>query len=73
MPAYHRDCLVYSTTELTSVDALIRDKVYKSRYERGKLKVNSVQLFGSDPEVFVQAAKKVGEEADIIDVNFGCM
>lgn len=62
----------YSTTELTSVDALIRDKVFKSRYERGNLKVNSVQLFGSKPEIFIQAANKVENEADIIDVNFGC-
>lgn len=62
----------YSTTELTSIDALVRDKVYKSRYERGNLKINSVQLFGSKPEVFVEAAKIVLDEADIIDVNFGC-
>ncbi len=62
----------YSTTELTSVEALIRDKVFKSRYERGKLKINSVQLFGSKPESFVLAAKKVSDQADIIDVNFGC-
>lgn len=62
----------YSTTELTSIDALVRDKVLKSRYERGNLKVNSVQLFGSKPEVFVSAANVVLDEADIIDVNFGC-
>lgn len=62
----------YSTTELTSVDALIRDKVSFARYQKGNLKVNSVQLFGSKPEVFVQAAKKVEDEADFIDVNFGC-
>lgn len=62
----------YSTTELTSVDALIRDKVPKSRYQRGNLKHNSVQLFGSKPEVFVKAANKVESDADAIDVNFGC-
>jgi nifR3 family TIM-barrel protein len=62
----------YSSTELTSVDALIRDKVQFSRYQRGNLKVNSVQLFGSKPEVFTQALEKVESEADIIDVNFGC-
>lgn len=62
----------YSTTELTSIDALVRDKVYKSRYERGNLKINSVQLFGSKPDVFVEAAKIVSGDADIIDVNFGC-
>lgn len=62
----------YSTTELTSVDAIVRDKVGKSRYERGNLKINSVQLFGKKPEVFVEAAKKVYDEANMIDVNFGC-
>lgn len=62
----------YSTTELTSVDALVRDKVPLGRYQRGNLKVNSVQLFGSKPEIFSQAAKKVEDEADFIDVNFGC-
>ena len=62
----------YSTTELTSIDALVRDKVYKSRYERGNLKINSVQLFGSKPDVFVKATKIVINEADIIDINFGC-
>ena len=62
----------YTTTELSSIEALIRDKTYKSRYERGKLKTNSVQLFGSKPESFVKAAQKVSDEADIIDVNFGC-
>lgn len=62
----------YSVSELTSVDALIRDKVFKSRYSRGNLKVNCVQLFGSKPETFVDAAKFLGDETDFIDVNFGC-
>lgn len=62
----------YSTTELTSIEALIRDKVPKSRYMKGNLKINSVQLFGSNPESFVKAAKHVYDEADMIDVNFGC-
>lgn len=62
----------YSTSELTSVDALVRDKVYPARYCRGNLKHNSVQLFGSNPDTFVEAAKKVDDQADSIDVNFGC-
>ena len=62
----------YSTTELTSVESLIRDKVHPSRYERKNLKVNSIQLFGKDPKSFVLAAKKVYDEADFFDVNFGC-
>ena len=62
----------YSTTELISVDALIREKVFKSRYERGNLKLNSVQLFGSKPEIFTKAANFILDDADIVDVNFGC-
>ncbi|MCA9497203.1 MAG: tRNA-dihydrouridine synthase, partial [Nanoarchaeota archaeon] len=62
----------YSVSELTSVDAFVRGKIFKSRYERGKLKVNSVQFFGSNPDTFVKAANIVGDEADIIDINFGC-
>jgi len=62
----------YSTCELTSIDALVRDKVKKDRYARGNLKYSSVQLFGSKLDVFVEAANKVGNDADAIDVNFGC-
>lgn len=62
----------YTISELTSVDALVRDKVFKSRYERGNLKTNCVQLFGSKPETFVEAAKKIEAQVDIFDVNFGC-
>ena len=62
----------YSTCELTSIDAIVRDKVKHDRYARGKLKYSSVQLFGSKPQVFVDAANKVLADADAIDVNFGC-
>jgi tRNA-dihydrouridine synthase B len=62
----------YSTCELTSIDAIVRDKVKHGRYVRGKLKYSSVQLFGSKPDVFVEAANRVLADADAIDVNFGC-
>ncbi len=62
----------YSTSELSSVEALIRGKIFKTRYEKGNLKLNSVQLFGSNPESFVKAADLVADDADVIDVNFGC-
>ena len=62
----------YGTTELTSVDALVRDKVMESRYKKENLKVNSIQLFGHNPQTFVDAAKKIQHEADFIDINFGC-
>ena len=62
----------YTKTELSNAEAIIRGKTLISRYKKGNLKLNSVQLFGSQPEKFVLAAKKIGDEADIIDVNFGC-
>lgn len=62
----------YSTTELTSIEALIRDKVHPSRYEKKDLKINCIQLFGNNPKSFVKAAKKVYDQADFFDVNFGC-
>lgn len=62
----------YTTTELTSVDALVRDKVNPSRYVKENLKINSIQLFGHNPQTFVDAAKHIEHEADFFDINFGC-
>jgi nifR3 family TIM-barrel protein len=62
----------YSTTELTSVEALIREKVNPTRYMKGDLKINSIQLFGSNPKSFILASNKIKSECDIIDINFGC-
>lgn len=62
----------YTISELTSVEALIRDKIYLERISRGNLKVNCVQLFGSNPDSFIEAIKKIEDDVDIIDINFGC-
>lgn len=62
----------YTCCELTSVDALIRQKVPKYRYARENLKINCIQLFGSNPNSFPKALEEVKAEADIIDINFGC-
>lgn len=62
----------YTTTELTSTEALIRDKVPKYRYEKSNLKINCIQLFGSNPQSFKNALPTIEDEADIIDINFGC-
>lgn len=32
----------------------------------------AIQLFGSDPEVLAQTAKRIEKYADIIDINMGC-
>lgn len=62
-------------TEFISSDALIRDikktkeKIIFSEKERPI----GIQIYGSDPEAMVEAAK-ICEEADpdLIDINFGC-
>lgn len=62
----------YTCSELIPIEALIRGKVPKCRYERRHLKINCVQIFGSIPENFGKAVEVIGDEADIIDINFGC-
>ncbi|MFW6285603.1 MAG: tRNA dihydrouridine synthase [Nanoarchaeota archaeon] len=62
----------YTCSELTSVEALIREKVPKYRYQRGNLKINCVQLFGSNYKNFSKALDIIDDQTDIIDVNFGC-
>jgi len=32
----------------------------------------AVQIFGREPEIMADAAKKLGDEVDIIDINMGC-
>ncbi len=32
----------------------------------------ALQLFGTEPDIMAEAAKKVEEQADIIDINMGC-
>jgi nifR3 family TIM-barrel protein len=63
---------LYTTTELISVEALIRNKVPFFKYMKRDLNINSIQLFGTKPESFLKAAKIIEKEADIIDINFGC-
>ncbi len=63
---------LYTVSELTSVEALIRENVPKYRYMRGNLKFNCVQLFGNDEKMFKHAIEKIENEVDMIDINFGC-
>jgi tRNA-dihydrouridine synthase B len=64
--------LVFS--EMVSANGLIRD----GRATRELLRSHpaerplAIQLFGDDPAVLAQAACLVEEEADLIDLNFGC-
>ncbi|MED5350241.1 MAG: tRNA-dihydrouridine synthase family protein [Candidatus Thermoplasmatota archaeon] len=61
-------------TEFTSSSALTRE-VTKSwaRVESHKDESPFIpQIFGGNPEEMVQAAKMLDNEADVIDLNFGC-
>jgi len=64
----------FSVTELTSIESLIRGKVPSYRITKGKLKINVVQIFGSDLKSFEKATKILDKDknCDIIDMNFGC-
>ena len=62
----------YTVTELTSVESLVRQRVNPSRYKKENLDTNCIQLFGSSPQTFVDAANCVYDEADFFDINFGC-
>ena len=62
----------WTTTELTNVRSIIARGCSPTRYERGFLKTNVIQLFGREPIDFLNAAKVVEKEADWFDVNFGC-
>lgn len=61
-------------TEMVSAKALS----YKNKNTAELLKKSSdekivaVQLFGSEPEIMAEEAKKIEESFDIIDVNMGC-
>jgi nifR3 family TIM-barrel protein len=62
----------WTTTELTNVRSIIAEGCSPSRYEKGFLKTNVIQLFGNVPKDFLLAAKKVEKQADWFDINFGC-
>lgn len=62
----------YTCSELMPVEGLARGKVPRSLYERRNLRINCIQLFGSVSESFSKAVEAIRDEADIIDINFGC-
>jgi len=69
---YGNPGLVY--TEMVSSKGLYHkdkktEKLLKSVLEEKPL---SVQIFGDDPIIMAEAAKKISEQADIIDINMGC-
>ena len=63
-----------SCTEMVSAKAILYgNKNTDSLLEKGEEPgVRAVQLFGSDPEIMAEMAKRVEADFDIIDINMGC-
>lgn len=61
-------------TEMISSKALYYgdEKTKKLLNTKGEDKPISFQIFGSDPQIMGYAAKFISNQADIIDINFGC-
>ena len=63
-----------SCTEMVSAKAILygnknTDSLLEKEDEPG---LRAVQLFGSDPAIMADMAKRVEEDFDIIDINMGC-
>lgn len=61
-------------TEMASSKAIFygdekTDKIIRTEGEERPI---AIQIFGSEPEVMADTAKKVAKYADIIDINMGC-
>ena len=63
-----------SCTEMVSAKAILYgNKNTDSLLEKGdEPGLRAVQLFGSDPAIMADMAKRVEEDFDIIDINMGC-
>ena len=63
-----------SCTEMVSAKAILYgNKNTDSLLEKGgETGLRAVQLFGADPEIMAEMAKRVEDDFDILDVNMGC-
>ena len=63
-----------SCTEMVSAKAILYgNKNTDSLLEKGgETGFRAVQLFGADPEIMAEMAKRVEDDFDILDVNMGC-
>ncbi len=75
--AFRELCSLYgaglTVTELISCKAILQgnEKTLKM-IQKGEEKPFSIQLFGSNVDDFVAAAKIIEDKCDIIDINMGC-
>lgn len=69
---YGNPGLVY--TEMVSSKGLYHNdkKTEKLLNTDGEKRPVSIQIFGDDPIIMAEAAKKISHRADIIDINMGC-
>lgn len=77
--SYRKICKKYGKPGLVCTEMVSSKGLYYNdkKTERlfnmnGEERPVSVQIFGNDPEIMAQAAKKVSEQADIVDINMGC-
>lgn len=77
--AFRIMCKKYSNpglvvTEMASAKAIYYGdaKTDKLLNVEGEKKPISIQIFGSDPEILGEVAKRISNNGDIIDINMGC-
>ena len=76
--AFRRICREFGAemtyTEMVSAKALsFNDKKTKTLLVTDETeRPRGVQIFGSDPDIMAQAAKKLSDDFDVIDINMGC-
>ena len=77
--SYRKICKKYGNpglvcTEMISSKGLYYNdkKTEKLLNIQGEKRPISIQIFGDDPKIMTEAAQKVSEYADIVDINMGC-
>lgn len=77
--SYRKICKKYGNpglvcTEMVSSKGLYHNdkKTEKLLNTEGEKRPVSIQIFGDDPMIMAEAAKKISNRADIIDINMGC-
>ena len=77
--SYRKICKKYGNpglvcTEMVSSKGLYHNdkKTERLLNAEGEKRPISMQIFGDDPMIMAEAAKKIESQADIIDINMGC-
>lgn len=77
--SYRKICKKYGNPGLVCTEMVSSKGLYYNdkKTERllntdGEKRPVSIQIFGDDPMIMAEAAKKISDRADIIDINMGC-